>query len=166
MEYKCPFNIKNMSILEGRSKTDFLESKEGKIRLRRRHKYCTQVIGQMASSAGEKTFFVVWTPKGEPLIELIHFDLQHWKAVLANLVIFFNTHIQRVSLGLRDLCYLLACDKLRLEPDEFEEDSENSLQCELWSQSGLCWPALSNTFASPVTTLQSNMEGPSLRRSS
>ena len=155
-----------MSILEGRSKTDFLESKEGKIRLRRRHKYCTQVIGQMASSAGEKTFFVVWTPKGEPLIELIHFDLQHWKAVLANLVIFFNTHIQRVSLGLRDLCYLLACDKLRLEPDEFEEDSENSLQCELWSQSGLCWPALSNTFASPVTTLQSNMEGPSLRRSS
>lgn len=88
----------------------------------------------MASSAGEKTFFVVWTPKGEPLIELIHFDLQHWKAVLANLVIFFNTHIQRVSLGLRDLCYLLACDKLRLEPDEFEEDSENSLQRELWSQ--------------------------------
>ena len=59
MEYKCPFNIKNMSILEGRSKTDFLESKEGKIRLRRRQKYCTQVIGQTASSAGEKTFFVV-----------------------------------------------------------------------------------------------------------
>ena len=95
MEYNCPFNIKDMSVLEGRLKTDFLESKEGKIRLRRRHKYCTQVIGQMASSAGEKTFFVVWTTKGEPLIELIHFDLQHWKAVLANLVnlvIFFNTH--------------------------------------------------------------------------
>ena len=92
VEYNYPFNIKDMSVLEGRLKTDFLESKEGKIRLRRRHKYCTQVIGQMASSAGEKTFFVVWTTKGEPLIELIHFDLQHWKAVLANLVIFFNTH--------------------------------------------------------------------------
>ena len=43
-EYKCPFNIKDMSILEERSKTDFLESQEGKIRLRRRHKYYTQVI--------------------------------------------------------------------------------------------------------------------------
>ena len=30
---------------------------------------------------------------------------------------------------------------------------------------GLCWPALSDTLASPVTTLQSDMEGPSLRRS-
>ena len=79
-----PLQYQGHVYLERRLKTDFLESKEGKIRLRR-HKYCTQVIGQMASSAGEKTFFVVWTTKGEPLIELIHFDLQHWKAVLANL---------------------------------------------------------------------------------
>ena len=56
VEYKCPFNIKEMSILEGRLKTDFLESHEGKIRLRRRDKYYTQVIGQMASSAGETIF--------------------------------------------------------------------------------------------------------------
>ena len=41
---KCPFNIKDMSILEERSKTDFLESQEGKIRLRRRRKYYTRVI--------------------------------------------------------------------------------------------------------------------------
>ena len=44
LEYKCPFNIKDMSVLEGRSKTDFLESHKGNIRLRRRHKYYTQVI--------------------------------------------------------------------------------------------------------------------------
>ena len=31
---------------------------------------------------------------------------------------------------------------------------------------GLCWPTLSNALASPVTTLQSDMEGPGFKRSS
>ena len=92
------------------------------------------IFSYATKKVAKKQFLVVWTTKGEPLIELIHFDLQHWKEVLAYLVIFFKTYIQRVLLGLRDLCYWLACDKFCLEPDEFEEDSENSLQRELCSQ--------------------------------
>ena len=46
VEFKRPFNIKGLSILEGWARSDFRESHKGKIR---RHKYCTQVIGQMAS---------------------------------------------------------------------------------------------------------------------
>ena len=89
-------------------------------------------FGQIALSGCKKTYFVVWTIKGARLIEVINFEAQRWKTVLPNLIylFFFKTYVQRVLLGLRDLYYCPACDKVCLELDDFEEDNENSLQCE------------------------------------
>ena len=35
---------------------------------------------------------VVWTGKGDPFVELIHFQAELWQQVLPNLVICFKTH--------------------------------------------------------------------------
>ena len=48
--FKCPYNVKDLPVLEGWEKTDFFELHDKKIRLKRSHKYYTQVIGQIALS--------------------------------------------------------------------------------------------------------------------
>ena len=78
----------------------------------------------------ERLFFVVWTGKGDPFVELVHFEAEFWQQVLPNLVIFFKTYLQRVILGFRPLCCCPLCDSLCLEPEEFDNCNENSLQCE------------------------------------
>lgn len=83
----------------------------------------------------ERTYFVVWTGKGDPFVELIHFEAEFWQRVLPNIVIFFKTYLQRVILGFRPLCYCPLCDNLCLEPKELDKSNDNSLQCEscsLW----------------------------------
>ena len=50
-----------MNIEEGWDKTDFLEKVDGKLRLKRSHKYYIQVQRQMRISGYKRTFFVVWT---------------------------------------------------------------------------------------------------------
>ena len=67
LEIKCPHSIKDMTIEEGWSTTDFLE-KTDKIQLKRQHKYYTQVQSQLALTKCKKSYFVVWTAEGEPLV--------------------------------------------------------------------------------------------------
>jgi len=131
VEYKCPYSIKDLTVQEGYHKTDFLENVNGKLQLKRTHKYYFQVQGQMALTGHQTTYFVVWTLKGQPLIEKIPFDLNLWQDVVSKLIIFFKSYVQRVLLGLRPLCYCVVCEKECLEPDEFESgENEESVQCD------------------------------------
>ena len=135
MEYKCPYSVRGMLISEVWDKVEYLEMHEGKLKLKRGHRYYTQITGEMAMSGLERLFFVVWTGKGDPFVELVHFEAEFWQQILPNLVIFFKTYLQRVILGFRPLCYCPLCDSLCLEPEEFDNCNENSLQCEscfLW----------------------------------
>ena len=131
VEYKCPYSIKDLEVEEGYEKTDFLEKCEGQLQLKRNNKYFYQVQGQMALTGHQTTYFVVWTLKGQPLIEKIAFDQHLWQDVVSKLVIFFKGYVQRVLLGLRPLCFCSVCEKPCLEPDEFESgDNKESVQCD------------------------------------
>eukprot|EP00794_Sanderia_malayensis_P001118 gene1118-469_t len=131
VENKCPFSIKDVTVEEGYKKTDFLENCDGKLQLKCNHKYFFQVQGQMALTGLETTYFVVWTMKGQPLVEKIAFDLNFWQDILSKLVIFFKSYVQKVLLGLRPLCYCLICEKPCLEPEEFDRgDNDESVQCD------------------------------------
>ena len=79
--YKCPYAVRGMLISEVWNKVEYLEMHEGKLELKRMHRYYTQITGDMAMSGLERLFFVVWTGKGDPFVELIHVEQQ----VLPNL---------------------------------------------------------------------------------
>ena len=117
---------------DGYEKTDFLEKFEGQIKLKQSHKYFFQVQGQMAVTGHHATYFVVWTLKGQPLIEKIPFNQHLWQDIVSKIVIFFKGYVQRVLLGLRPLCFCSACERPCLQPDEFESgDKKESVQCEV-----------------------------------
>ena len=64
MEYKCPYSVRGMIISEVWNNVEYLEMLEGKPELKRGHRYCTQITGEMAMSGLERLSFVVWTGKG------------------------------------------------------------------------------------------------------
>lgn len=133
-EYKCPYSTKDLTIEEGWEKTDFLEIDE-KLRLKRSHKYHFKVKSQMGICGYKITFFVVWTCKGKPHIEVIVFDNVFWRDILSILIVFFKSYVQRVLLHFRPICYCFFCSKPCLEPEEFDDEEENSVQCQscsLW----------------------------------
>ena len=107
---------------EGWEKTDFLDKVDGKLRLKRSHKYYFQAQGEMGSSGYPKIFFVVWTTKGKPHIEVVMFDNVFWQDMLSKLIVFFKTYMQRVLLNCRPVCYCLCYGKSCLEPEEFDND--------------------------------------------
>ena len=96
----------------------------------------TALAYQVSLLAGYKrTFFVVWTCKGKPHVEVITFDYVFWKEILSKLIVFFKSYVQRVLLNFRSICYCLGCGKVCLEPEEFDNEEQNSIQCEsctLW----------------------------------
>lgn len=130
VEYKCPYSIKDHSVKDDWAKTDFLEEIDGKIQLKRSHKYYFQVQGQMGISGYHKTYFCVWTSKGDLFLEVIQFDIALWNDIVAKLIVFFKSYLQRVMLHVRPLAFCLTCEKVCLEPDEFDECEHNSINCE------------------------------------
>lgn len=102
---KCPHSIKDMTVEEGWEKSDFLDKVDGKLRLKRSHKYYFQAQGEMGSSGYPKNFFVVLTTEGKPHIEVIMFDSVFWQDMLSKLIVFFKTYMQRVLIaGLFAIC--------------------------------------------------------------
>lgn len=106
VEYKCPFGIKNEDVRLAWKRTTFLEEVQGNLRLKRNHKYYTQVIGQLALTGCKSGYFVVWTTVGQPFIEVITFDENHWSKVLSNLIV-FSRHTSKKS-SLISVKYLIA----------------------------------------------------------
>jgi len=39
-------------------------------------------------------FVAAWTGKGDPFVELIHFEAVFWQQVLPNLVLFYKTYLK------------------------------------------------------------------------
>ena len=102
VEYKCP-DISDENHITACSKTKFLEQEDGHFRLKRNHKYYTQVIGQLALTNCKECYFIVWFQKTKPFVERIPFDHSYWAKVMRNLVIFFKSFIQEVLLGIADI---------------------------------------------------------------
>ena len=109
------------------ARTDFLEHRDRKIQLKRSHKYYYQVQGQMGVSGYLHTYFCVWTLKGELFTEIIQFDAALWNDVISKLIVFFKSYLQRVMLRLRPIEFCLVCENVCLEPDEFDDEEENSI---------------------------------------
>jgi hypothetical protein len=109
-----------------------LEKNDEKIRLRRNHKYYTQITGQLTLTGCKRCYFVVWTTIGTLFVENIEFDEAHWQDVLRNLVVFYKSYMCKVLLGIREICFCPSCSKPCLEPNEIEKDeeNENSICCD------------------------------------
>ena len=84
IEIKCPYNIKDESIQAGVAKCNSLTVIDNKIKLKKSHKYYTQIISQIMLSDSLQGFFVVWTKK-DIFIETIVIDKVHWNKVYTNL---------------------------------------------------------------------------------
>ena len=54
MEYKCPYSVRGILISEVWDKVEYLEMHEGKLKLKRGHRYYTQITGEMAMSGLER----------------------------------------------------------------------------------------------------------------
>ncbi len=135
VEYKCPFKIREKSVAEAYGELDFLEQVNGSIQLKRKHKYYSQVTAQTALLEAKHAFFVVWTPAGELFVEKIPFDKEHWSLLERNAILFFNGYVARVLIKQRTVYFCRSCDKPVLEPKEFDNDTENSIECsscQLW----------------------------------
>nr|XP_047128367.1 uncharacterized protein LOC124809022 [Hydra vulgaris] len=130
VEYKCPFSIRDEDISVSWKKTDFLEMVDGKVVLKRNHKYYTQIIGQMAITGYKSTYFVVYTKK-DVLVNKITFDEEHWQKVLPSLILFFKTYVQRYLLGFMQLYTCPLCDKPCLNENEFKNKEDNSIDCDI-----------------------------------
>jgi len=76
-------------------------------------------------------FVVVWTGKGDPFVEIIHFEAVFWQQSSSKPCTILQDLSPRVILGFRPLCYCPLCGSLCLIPEEFDNYcNETSLHCE------------------------------------
>ena len=76
IEVKCPYSIKDKSVLEGVRNCDYLTIANGKVTINKSHKYYTQITAQIMLSESSQGFFVVWTEK-----DIFVEDQTHWYKV-------------------------------------------------------------------------------------
>ena len=93
VEYKCPYSARTTTIQEEALKKDFFANIiNGKVTLKKSHKYYYQVQSQMAICRRAWCDFVIWTPKGIT-IETINFDPIFWKEIFPKLETFYDKAI-------------------------------------------------------------------------
>ena len=61
LEAKCPYCIKDQHIKENYEKVDFLEMCDGNLRLKRSHRYYSQLTTEIALKGCSHGFVIVWT---------------------------------------------------------------------------------------------------------
>ena len=69
----------------------FLENRNGELKLKRNHKYSSQVRGLLGVTGARWCDFVVYTSKGMS-IERIPFDDQYWKTIKGTIKSYYFTH--------------------------------------------------------------------------
>ena len=69
----------------------FLENQNGELKLKRNHKYYTQVQGLLGVTGARWCDFVVYTSKGMS-IECIPFDDEYWKTFKGTLKSYYFNH--------------------------------------------------------------------------
>ena len=93
VEYKCPYSARDTTVEEACTKKDFMaHMKEGRVELKRTHKYYYQVQGQMAICRRTWCDFVIWTPYSIT-IERINFDENFWKDTYKKLEQFYDAAV-------------------------------------------------------------------------
>ena len=129
LECKCPYSIRNSKIQDVHKNVDFLEMIDGSLRLRRSHKYYSQIIMQMAMCCTTHGYFIIWTIN-DFFIEIINCGRDMWNKLLINASFFFKSYVLPVLLGQKDLCFCPNCSKVVLEGDEIESSNEHSVCCD------------------------------------
>ena len=132
IEVKCPYSVRGDDILESRvyKRVNFLEEFDGQPRLKRTHKYFTQVQAQMWVCNVQHSFFIVWTEGHQPLYEKIEFDQDFCNIVVNNLNIFYKSYVFPCLLGFHQHFHCPKCEKLILEEDEVNEPAtESKVSC-------------------------------------
>ena len=136
VEAKCPYSVRNENIhvKETFDRVDFLEDFHGKPRLKRSHKYYTQMQAQMWVCGVCHGFFIVWTQVGPPLYERIELDMEFCLTVVNNITLFYRSFVLPCLLGYRDIFDCPKCNKVILEEDEISNsEKENSICCDTCS---------------------------------
>ena len=139
VEIKCPYSVRNENIMEREvyKRVDFLEDHNGTPRLKRTHRYHTQVQAQMWVCGVNHSFFVVWTAGHRALYEQIQFDKAYTTKVINNLTLFYKAYTLPCMLGYRDIFQCPKCEKVILEEAEINNAAtENSISCDACST---CW---------------------------
>eukprot|EP00111_Clytia_hemisphaerica_P018263 TCONS_00054007-protein len=120
VEVKCPYSLREKSIIEGETYRElgYLELNNNELRLKKNHSYDAQVNGQMAITGTQYSFFVVWTPKGPPLILKVAFDQEYWYDMLPNLSLFFKSYICPYLLCIKKIFHCPVCSDICLSEEE------------------------------------------------
>ena len=130
---RIPLEMKT-SWREVYKRVDFLEDHNGTPRLKRTHRYHTQVQAQMWVCGVNHSFFVVWTAGHRALYEQIQFDKAYTTKVINNLTLFYKAYTLPCMLGYRDIFQCSKCEKVILEEAEINNAAtENSISCDACS---------------------------------
>ena len=133
VEAKCPYSVRNdnIHVKETFERVEFLESVDGKPRLKRSHKYYTQIQAQMWICGVSHGFFIVWTQGGPPLYERVELDIEFCLSVVNNITLFYKSFVLPCLLGYREIFECPKCAKVILEADEISDlSNENSVCCD------------------------------------
>ena len=77
---KCAYAISEKTVAEGADSLSYLKRGDnGMLHLSKEHKYFSQINAQMAIIGAKYAYSVVYTPKGQPFVEKISFDTNHWE---------------------------------------------------------------------------------------
>ena len=87
LEVKCPFSINYMS--PKNANLQYIVKDGNHSKLKTSHKYYTQCQLQMAVTKLKESYFVVWTPHGM-IIDEILFDEEAWKDMEEKLIFYYS----------------------------------------------------------------------------
>lgn len=152
VEYKCPYSIRNHPVSDKWEDLKFLDKVDGEITLKKSHKYYAQVQGQMVANDCRKSYFVVWTTVGKPLILEIAFDKIFWDKLYNDLILFFKLYVAKVLLGLKEILFCAGCDKYilhqyEMNPRDWQSHGARSCtSCKIWFHQSCC-----EEFTCPTT---------------
>ena len=133
VEAKCPYTVRNehIHVRDTFDRVDFLEDFHGKHRLKRSHKYYTQIQAQMWVCGVCHGFFIVWTQGSPPYYERVELDMEFCLNVVNNITLFYKSFVLPCLLGYRDIFDCPKCNKVILKEDEIGDSTkENSICCD------------------------------------
>ena len=100
---------------------EFLESVDGKPRLKCSHKYHTKIQAQMWICGVSHGCFIVSTQGGPPLYERVELDIEFCLSVVNNITLFYKSFVLPCLSGYRDIFECPKCAKVILEADEISD---------------------------------------------
>jgi YqaJ-like viral recombinase domain len=89
LEVKCPYSSRNHKITS--VTVPYLEDFNGTLRLKKKHQYFYQVMGQLLATNRNECHFVVYTYVDIVVIEIAR-DEDFINEMVSNLSVFFNKH--------------------------------------------------------------------------